>query len=561
MIQPCDSILQADSPASSPISDHQSPNRCAPTDTESPRLAWAVWLICLAVAAYGAVFIYLSSFVVEGRRYFCLFDDAMVSMRYAANWAAGHGLVWQPGERVEGFTNLAWTLLMGLVHRFTADGSQASLVMQVIGVGVVMGCAWATVRLARAGGLSPSTGVIAAILVAGQWNLLFFTLVGMETGLHALLVTLGLVSTVRSLRSGDARIAPMVWFAAALLVRPDVVIMVLLAAAFMAIGCARRRIRIASGLVIFAAVAGSVTLWRHWYYGEWLPNTYYLKATGWPLMDRLPVGLRTGFWSIVALCVPLLISAASLRRGGWWRIYLATAVAASLAYEVYIGGDAWPVHYRFVVPVSAALMVLAADGIGVIANWMANRNTETTNGGSHRSRITATMTAAALTAITLVGINVLHLRNWLLLERPIATLANRTSVRYAIAVDRIADPDATVAVTWAGAFPYFSNRTCYDMLGKCDAHIARLPAGERVKIAGHNKFDTRYTIDTYQPDLMVEGIRLVQPEFFEQYYPVVVTVDGAKLMFSVRKGSRRVTGGDRVTWSEAQEVFESTPRS
>ena len=29
-------------------------------------------------------------------------DDAFISFRYAANWAAGHGLVWNPGERVEG---------------------------------------------------------------------------------------------------------------------------------------------------------------------------------------------------------------------------------------------------------------------------------------------------------------------------------------------------------------------------------------------------------------------------------------------------------------------------
>ena len=39
-------------------------------------------------------------------------DDAFISFRYARNLATGHGLVWNPGERVEGYTNFLWTLLM-----------------------------------------------------------------------------------------------------------------------------------------------------------------------------------------------------------------------------------------------------------------------------------------------------------------------------------------------------------------------------------------------------------------------------------------------------------------
>ena len=46
---------------------------------------------------YAALFIYRTSFVVAGERYFSLFDDAMISMRYARNLAHGYGLVWNPG--------------------------------------------------------------------------------------------------------------------------------------------------------------------------------------------------------------------------------------------------------------------------------------------------------------------------------------------------------------------------------------------------------------------------------------------------------------------------------
>ena len=50
-----------------------------------PRHYRAVWRAVVVLAAlqtiYAACFIYRSSSVVEGRRYFCLYDDAMISMR------------------------------------------------------------------------------------------------------------------------------------------------------------------------------------------------------------------------------------------------------------------------------------------------------------------------------------------------------------------------------------------------------------------------------------------------------------------------------------------------
>ena len=37
-------------------------------------------------------------------------EDAFISFRYARNLLEGHGLVFNPGERVEGYTNFLWTL-------------------------------------------------------------------------------------------------------------------------------------------------------------------------------------------------------------------------------------------------------------------------------------------------------------------------------------------------------------------------------------------------------------------------------------------------------------------
>ncbi|TMD96431.1 MAG: hypothetical protein E6I76_07800, partial [Chloroflexi bacterium] len=48
-------------------------------------------------------------------------DDPYVSFRYASHLASGSGLVFNPGEHVEGYSNLLWTLLLAAVIRAGGD--------------------------------------------------------------------------------------------------------------------------------------------------------------------------------------------------------------------------------------------------------------------------------------------------------------------------------------------------------------------------------------------------------------------------------------------------------
>ena len=82
--------------------------------------AWTV-----AVAAHASV-------VVNGERLFYLDDTQMVAMRYGRNLAAGEGLVWNAGERVEGYSNPAWVLVMAAVHAAGVPEPVASLAVKVV---------------------------------------------------------------------------------------------------------------------------------------------------------------------------------------------------------------------------------------------------------------------------------------------------------------------------------------------------------------------------------------------------------------------------------------------
>src|SRR6266478_8931996 len=47
-------------------------------------------------------------------------DDAFINFRYSENLASGLGPVFNPGERVEGYTTPAWVFLLAGLHRLGA---------------------------------------------------------------------------------------------------------------------------------------------------------------------------------------------------------------------------------------------------------------------------------------------------------------------------------------------------------------------------------------------------------------------------------------------------------
>src|SRR5262245_58280998 len=114
-----------------------------------------------AASAFYLSFIVRSAFPAGDRIGFTLFDDAMISMRYARNLAEGSGLVWNPGERVEGITNPLWTLWMAAVHAAGACDEHASLVVMLSGVVLLVATALVAARIALRITDSPAVAIAA----------------------------------------------------------------------------------------------------------------------------------------------------------------------------------------------------------------------------------------------------------------------------------------------------------------------------------------------------------------------------------------------------------------
>ncbi|MFP6563830.1 MAG: hypothetical protein VCC68_05030, partial [Myxococcota bacterium] len=95
-------------------------------------------------------YIFAASIVERGQRWFLLWDDAMISMRYARNLAAGDGFVWNPnGERVQGYTNLGLALVMAAVHSLPIPPERTALWIQRLALACLLGVALLAASLVR----------------------------------------------------------------------------------------------------------------------------------------------------------------------------------------------------------------------------------------------------------------------------------------------------------------------------------------------------------------------------------------------------------------------------
>lgn len=455
-----------------------------PAPGPTPSLAPVIAALAFAVWATG--FIALTSTAgPAGHRYFCLFDDAMVSMRYAWNLAHGQGLVWNPHERVEGFTNLLMTLVMAVPARLL-DKSSAVLSIQVLGAPIVLAAALLSLAIAKRVADDQAAPAWAFVAVLAYYPLSYWTLMGMETGLLTVILLGATLQVLRHEDDGRFQWTLVMLLAGAVLTRPDAVVPASVLLLFRAAGLPsgrRRSVRWESAAI--AALLGGLTALRLAYFGEPLPNTYYLKMEGYPLAVRCARGLRfvLPFLAWMSPALGLAARGVIVRRDR--RTLLLAAISASaLLTQVWVGGDAWP-RWRMLCPAVPLILILMIEGASSLRDAAASP--------------AARRAMAAAVSLGLVVANGAFVRELFLASYPFSVTDNQANVTAGLELARICAPTARVGVFYAGTVPYYSGLPAVDFLGKCDRRIAHLPPDLSLAV-GHNKYDLQYSIVEQQPD-------------------------------------------------------------
>lgn len=512
------------------------------------RARWMMSILLIAFTLYAAAFIMRTSFEVNGVRYFCLFDDAMISMRYAKNLAAGAGLVWNPGgERVEGFTNPLWTGFMALFHLLPIAAAKVSLGVQVSGGLCLLGTL-VFLRKIAAHLLPGSTfGQFAPVFLAAFYvPLLNWSLQGMEVGLLALIVTVAFWKAVRPPDAGTIPWSLYLLLAAGTFVRIDFTpVAIVLLGALVCRDRGNQRAHLLFGAAILGLGLVIQTALRFAYFGELLPNTYYLKMTGVPVLQRLLRGGRSflDFASGMTWVLFLFPFTVLFLRRHRAAVLAAVLFLVQCAYSISVGGDAWEWwggsnrYIAIVMPCFFLLFGLAlaewqalwakrvrthrplvrGGGIAVVCvflvlSYFGMNNVrgvagirEWLEGGSYL------VTQGTRNPPGAQSPDIEGLVQWLIVPVPLELDENIRMVHAAMLMDSLTSPEARVAVTLAGALPYFADRTYIDLLGKNDRQVARMPARATIDprgavsyTPGHSKWSYAYSIGALKPDLVFQ---------------------------------------------------------
>jgi len=326
----------------------------------------------------------------------------------------------------------------------------------------------------------------------------------------------------------------------------------------------RRREVIALSVGIVGSMLLAQTAFRYLYYGDILPNTYYLKMTGYPAFLRIERGLAV-LWSFVAsmLILPILLPYVMTRfRQNREQLLLLGLFSIQLIYSVYVGGDVWEWwggSNRFI-SVAMPLFFLAYSIAlyRLVVHMTPKRHGKKSKPPAQKDRFLM----LAFLVISILLFNMLQgpssLREWALLGPPLHVEDNENIVRRALLVKRYTVPEATIAVTWAGGLPYFSDRATIDLLGKTDHFIAHGPVAPRHPrrpfgefLPGHMKWDYSYSLGQLKPDLIVQfwGHASLAAKWLKSDYHVARV---SQFVFCFRKGA------DTIIWDRVPAAMQGT---
>jgi len=453
------------------------------------------WALPFAIA--------LAPLILLAWRFDFLVDDAFITFRYAQNLAHGHGLVFNPGEtpRVEGYTNLLWTLTLAAVQAVELDPATWSRALSLLSAVLLVGLV--TRFLAR--------NVVDGAAPAAMGGVFFATLppvaVWSSGGLETLPFSLATFTVFERLLGQAGRPRPIqagLAGAAAVLLRADGFVWVGLVLAAAALFRARDRARLVRAVLVAGAVAGAVCalhfVWRHSYYGEWLPNTTRAKVhVGGLALERGGLYVASLLLAIPSVPIVLLHAFGCLR--GPRRAVAGPALVVVLGgfgYTAVVGGD-WMMMYRLLVP---TLSFVAVAFGAVLASLPAGAPRRVLFGASVAlsllpafDRHPVPESVRALTNFrwgqeyrseyAVWNQGVIDIEDWILIGRALK--------RHTLPGESIL-PQGNI-----GAIPYYSELIAYDTLGLTNKE-AFMPFDPSEKLmAGHERKVDVKTFDKYRP--------------------------------------------------------------
>ena len=505
--------------------------------------------------ALAAIFIAVGAWLAK-QRASCI-DDAYISFRYARNLVEGHGLVFNIGERVEGYTNFLWTVLIALLMKLTPyPAPWLSLVLDLLCYAVNLAVIY-LIGQALSRHYGPRLYLpLAVIWLAVNQVFVSYATTGMETMLAGLWVSLGIYFLVTR---DDARGAALSgsMFILATFTRPDHAIFYVAAGLalmslngrsilnerkFGALQIWRSGGRRLAAYAAPFAVYLVYLIWKINYYGDIVPNTFYSRSVGQTYFSQgffyaAYFFLNAHFWVIALLLIGWLLIRTDNPAAARMKVFAVPALILYNFYILSIGGD--HLYGRFYVSIMPLMVLGAEDLIYFLVSQK-----------QPASRWIA-MTAVCLLAATIYGTQA---PSFLMVPGETEKVNfSKPSVPFApplfphgeffgrIFTGRGIQP--TLGTGGIGALGYYSRLPIVDVLGLTDATVSHYRITQRAK-PGHEKTATldylrQRRVNLVSREVIADDRRFVDLRemtfLFPKYYPFYLLIYDRRLMAEIKE--------------------------
>jgi hypothetical protein len=397
-------------------------------------------------------------------------DDAYISFRYSRNFAKGLGLVYNEGERIEGYTNFLWTVILGIGIKVGLDPDKLS---KILGAAASFGTLALVYRLS--GKLSPykTLPCVATWLLATTVVFSGYAVFGLETAFFVFLLVAGtsLLFAEEKVMGGGERadklpISGLV-FALAGLTRPEAPAFIGILMIFLGPTRWFAKRNLTRG-AMFAVPVVIHLLWRHSYYGAWVPNTLGAKTgnlngqlhAGWGYVQSYAAQASALLW------VGLLGFSIGLVKQRRDLLAISAITVFVCAYVVLVGGD-WMPFFRFMAPFEPFCFLLVCVG--------ARR---TVDGRSNAPALALAIFSIAMFFVRLDGLHLAQ-KQFLEKEKRFWDIAAGGTAEF---FKKSNLPRGELALGDIGEIGYKTDFPILDLLGLVDPVIAKLPGGYTQKL-------------------------------------------------------------------------------
>lgn len=453
----------------------------------------------------------ITIFLLLGVNFDVTQDDAYISFRYASNYLAGNGLVYNSGEKVEGYTNFLWIMIMIIAKGLL--GIDYLLTTRFLGIllGELIFFLIYLLFTDYFKKIPPFLYLSAVIALLGNLSFLYWSSSSLETSAFACISLCAIIIEKRK-----PLLVPAI-LAIATLLRPEGVILFLVILIYRII---TKQNHIVYYILTYAILILPFGIFKIAYYGSLIPNTYFAKS-GFEI-EYLQNGLEYVWQFIknpavygIVLIIPLLVIKKLWKQNALLYLY----VYLYLLYIVVVGGDVLRV-YRFFIPIIPVLCFLFVISISELA----------TNFKLKTKIVNTIVIIIVMLYSTLSYSNTYeYIKESQLAE--LQLINNMHLIGHML--KKHMGNDFSVAASTIGMLGYqLVGHRVIDMLGLTDPYIARNPETIAGMKSGwkERRFNSRYLLEQqpdfiifstgYKPSAPAERALMLHSEFRNKYSPI-----------------------------------------